>query len=233
MLMADHSCLEEKLLIVWENNTLRTQKVMETIHNLKYSYSLRVCVLEEDAPELEQSQPAAVVGKEVQDLDALFDGIRLVLLPMVSDTLLADLAEGKIHNPLEMVVMEALCKGIPVRAFAYGRNMLPASSEAAIVYQKKRRQLFQYCGIELILWEEFHRNPNIVRTDQLQTDPVGESASAAAIPTSNRRKVITEDDINEFVKENKKLLVLNQGDLITPLAADTARELGMLLSFDE
>lgn len=226
MLMADHSCQEDKLLIIWENNVLKKKKTMEAIQKLNHYYSLRICILEEDTPDLEQHYTAAGRGNEVEDPDALFDGIRMVLLPMVSDSFLSDLAEGKIRNPIEMVVMDALCSGIPVKTLFNGGNLFPVVSEAALSYLNKRRQLLNFCGIEQISEDELY-DTDIVQTDQSQ---IKKAVSKAGIPAlSRKRRIITEEDILKFNREGRKTLELNQEDLITPLAEDTARELGMIL----
>lgn len=229
MLMADHSCQEDKLLIIWENNVLRKRKTMEAIQKLNHYYSLRICILEEDVPNLEQHYTAAGRGKEVENPDALFDGIRIVLLPTVSDSLLADLAEGKIQNPIEMVVMEALCSGIPVKTLYKGGNLFPVVSEAALSYLNKRRQLLNFCGIEQISEDELY-DTDMVQADQSKAGQIKKAVSKAGIPAlSRKRRIITEEDILKLNREDRKTLELNQEDLITPLAEDTARELGMIL----
>lgn len=218
--MAEDCYSREKLLIIWENHRSGKQRALETIRFLSDSNHLRLCLMEEDTQELEGSNLISGRGREVEDIEILLSDISMVVLPTISNTLLQNLADGTTLNLLAEVVLEALYSGIPVKAYASGQDLLSAKCTAINSYQSKRRQLFDDCGIELLLREDHQRAQNKSVAADSQTKLINGVMS-------DQYEIITEEDILNLAQSNKKMVVLNQYSRITPLAMDTAKDLGM------
>jgi hypothetical protein len=165
--------------------------------------------VEEEAEDIKENGLNLQNENAVIDIEALLFGVNIVLLPMASDSLLQDLEKGVMENLIVNVIMEALCNEIPVKVLGSGRESLKGKSEGVIAYKNKRRQIFQSFGIDIIDWND----------DEIEM-------KATSIPTFSEG-IITEDDIYEYAKENNKEIHLRNGYRITPLARDTARDLGI------
>lgn len=211
--MADKNAFLPKLLIVWENRSAGKYRALKAIRSLRRSYEITLCVLEEDAQELEDSDLHLKQGKAAEDIEVLLSDVSVVLLPMVSDGLLQEIEAGHTENLLAAVLLEALFKGIAVKTLASGQDRAAGECAAVRVCRKRRRQLLEACNIEL--WEY----------DLNEAGLFGIKEAAKPV----RRRIITQEDVLLCKTEKSNKIELRSGDRITPLAADTARDLGIEL----
>jgi hypothetical protein len=203
----------DKLLVLWENRGVGGRRAAEAVRYLRRFYTIRLCVLEEEAPGPEKDGLYGMSlgpGRPAEDAQDLLADIETVFVPMVSDSLLQSLEEGTMESPFAAVVMTALCSGIPVYSLSSAREGKSAGCRVAVAYQEKRRQLFTDCGIKILTTgEEDNETGGFQKEDILG------------------HRIFTEEDILRLAKENRRRIALRRGEHITPLAADTAKDLGI------
>lgn len=211
MPMQEYSCSLDKILIVWDSKGVGMKRAIQVIESLQSHFRLQLCVLEEDICDIYENGLELQNGTYVIDMEDLLFDTSLILLPMVSDALLHDLEIGNTENLIVNVIMEALCKEIPVKVLASVRESLSGKGAGVISYKNKRRQIFHTFGIDIIDGEETEIK-----------------VTTSSIP-KNSDYIITEEDILQFVNDEINEVHLKRGGLITPLARDTAKKYGMKL----
>ncbi len=225
--MADAGNSKEKLLLVWEQKQFGLNEIQKVIRALIPFFSLRLCTPEAEG-NIKEPDLNFGSGREItaSDFPSLLSNIRRVLLPEISDELLKELSEGQLQNPIAAIIMEALCIGLPVFALKPVRNGNSLRSKAAAAYLSRRREQFAYCGIQPISWEELYSG-NVLQAENMAGRQSFQSGPSGLAKITHA--VITAEDILRFSRDYEKELLMHPGDCITPLAADTAKELGIMI----
>lgn len=163
---------------------------------------------EKELQELLQTTPLRLVQPArgidcLKQLQRLLQGITSILLPLVPRTVFMQMQAGNYHDPVLQLLMLARQQGIPVRAWDFWPGgPLPEPVTQCILAEKK---LLETYGI------------TVLGAEKTLTQP------ASVAP---KVRVITE----ELLRREGTTFVWQPGDIVTPLARDYARQLGLRLT---
>ena len=153
--------------------------------------------------------------------DAQVAAHEVILLPALCYDLAAKMAMGIFDEPVALLAMTALAQGKPVVATVnthYDDGLKTHSPVLRRLFEGHRRQLCNY-GFE------------VVPAEGILTAVQGHCGGAIGKPepaksAGGKRRLVTAEDIDKAHVNGKKLS-LPAGALITPLARDRAKELGL------
>lgn len=162
--------------------------------------------------------PSACAGRHANAFEAeeLAESYDRFLLPMLPETLFQALVRADFASPAAAVVLCALFAGKPVSVprtalypETYGKAPVPPGL-TQILAQKERK--LQLLGIQIV-------DSNSISTN-------GNKQKAEEHPP---KRILTEADILLLVSQGQSELILSKQDILTPLAADTAKEKKLLI----
>jgi len=177
------------------------------------------------APELERRPGFAEIARLTEVDDAVRedsgdsppeDGADRILLPVLPLRLLSAIARLDDGRPFARAVIRSLCMGKPVAALRSGvaggeawdrRGWRPSP--------EMRRQIAEMTGA--------------IRSFGVKLLDASEAA-AWALGERGRRQVVTEADVLAAAAAGRTALRVEPGAIVTPLARDTARERGIVLT---
>ncbi|MRN56410.1 hypothetical protein [Paenibacillus monticola] len=145
----------------------------------------------------------------------------VLFIPVLSLSLLSRLTQLDTGHPFVQLIVSALCAGIPVGAltlgaepghYRWGEQGLSQASPFLKEQMLAMVSKIESFGIKL-----------------LEPDKVGNWLSSAKAPL--KKQVLTAEDIRSALKLDRTSIVLSRHAVITPLAADMAREYGIELQF--
>ena len=147
-----------------------------------------------------------------------------ILLPAVGDDDAAKMALGIFDEPVARTALAALALGKPLVASLHSPYDAALKVRAPVlraVWEGYRRTLIGF-GFNIVEAAE------IAATVQNQIAPRAANEQTAKPAANGRRVVVTAEDIDRAARDGK-MFQSPPGALITPLARDRARELGVLL----
>ncbi|ULO08304.1 hypothetical protein H1230_05665 [Paenibacillus sp. 19GGS1-52] len=158
--------------------------------------------------------PANSLPPSPSEADALF-------IPVLSLSLLSRLTQLDTGHPFVQLIVLALCAGKPVAAltlgaepdhYRWGEQGLSQASPLLKEQMLAMVSTIEGFGIKL-----------------LEPDKVGNWLSSAEAPL--KKQILTAEDIRSARKLDRTIIVLSRHAVITPLAADMAREYRIELQF--
>lgn len=168
------------------------------------------------------SRPAEEEFKKRAWRDAQVAAHDVILLPAVCYDLAAKMAMGIFDEPVALLAMSALAQGKPVIATVnthYDDGLKAHSPVLRRLFEGHRRQLGSY-GIEVVPAED------MLAAVQGHCGGAIAKANPVAKSGGGKRRLVTAEDI-EGAHRNGKKLSFPAGSLVTPLARDRAKELGL------
>ncbi|WP_151737127.1 hypothetical protein [Paenibacillus tengchongensis] len=151
-------------------------------------------------------------------------GAELLFIPVLSLSLLARLAQLDTADPLVSLAVQSLCAGKPVAALQLGATPghyrwaeqgLSQASPALTQELQRKLDLIASYGV------------NLLEPDEVTGWP---AKAAGRVP---KKQVLTAADVQDAMKLNRPGIVLGRTAVITPLAADLARQAGIELTLKE
>ncbi|GAA0721176.1 hypothetical protein GCM10008905_11310 [Clostridium malenominatum] len=161
---------------------------------------------------------------EVVDEDVLLRNVEMVLIPVFTMNTLAKVALGISDSVLTLTISKAIMTGIPMVAardscdieMLKSINISYANIPSA--YEKKIKDYFTQVreyGIKFVNLNFLHKTICNKSDHEIEPDQVID------------KKLITEEDIRLADKRSSKKVRINSSSIVTALARDTARELGV------
>ena len=138
------------------------------------------------------------------------DHINKILLPKISPTTLIKLSLGM--NPREGYITEALVLGKEVYYLEEGlfhRTKKDSCPKELYIYYEEAVERLKYFGIKPGFSSAFQAEKS--------SQEIG----------GQRKKLLTERDVQLLAKEGHKVLVVEPGTVVTPLAKDVLKEYGI------
>ena len=201
----------DRLLIVWEEAALGRCAAEKALARLMHTHKggLGLC-MEDECP---GAGPETCAGRQAHAYDAevLATGYDCFLLPMLPDSLLQALLRADFEKPAAAVILCALFTAKPVsvlRTALYPEAFAKAAVPPGLmqVLQQKERQL-QSLGVHIVSVQNLYaQNSKPIKAEQ------------------SAKKILVEADILKLVSQGQSELILSEQDVLTPLAADTAKE---------
>ncbi|MCH3971302.1 MAG: hypothetical protein LKE53_00790 [Oscillospiraceae bacterium] len=197
-----------RLLIIWCEKALGRQVAQNALRTLvsKWSGGIGLCT-EEASNEI---VPGGADNREEapEDLVIRYD---CFLVPLLPTEMLGHLLAAKTQSPAEVLLRAALCSKKPVLLLpaALGpenetntRGTSPLLKK--VLQQRKQAALLGFQTMDM---------QNILNLQQKR-----------AAPFQLQNRIVTEKDILEAFKSGSRVAALPDSAVVTPLAADTARE---------
>ncbi|MEQ8190460.1 MAG: hypothetical protein ABRQ39_21015 [Candidatus Eremiobacterota bacterium] len=161
----------------------------------------------------------------------MFEGVKLVLVPLFSPYNLSRVANITPHMTVEWIVLEALQRGIKIVIVRDGfcpecqlRKSAGLSEGPSAFYD-----LIRSNGKILASW-----GINFINLSSLRTSVESEFTVSEKISVPEERKgkeVVTKEDILSFAMTGKNVMELSGNSIITPLARDIAKEKNIEIKF--
>lgn len=190
------------------------------------SDTARAALDELKAARFELTQPAEEELKKRAPREQLVAAHDLILLPAVGDDDAAKMALGLFDEPVARTALAAIAVGKPLMAALhtpYGEALKTRSPLLKRMFDGHQRALQGY-GFEIVPANQL---ATAISSRYGASSSAPPNGSSPAIPGSNGKKqLITAQDIDRYARSGQ-LLRLPPGALITPLARDRARELGL------
>jgi len=167
-------------------------------------------------------QPEESAFKKRAEREALVERSDVVLLPAVGDDDAAKMALGIFDEPVARVALSALALGKPLVVAMhspYDDALKRNSPTLRRVFEGYRRALTGY-GFEIVEYA------GLAAAVRAHAPAQNGEAPAVAAPSGGRKQLVTAGDIEAAAKAGKSLQ-LPAGAIVTPLARDRARELGL------
>lgn len=190
------------------------------------SDAARVALDELKAARFELTQPAEEELKKRAPREKLVAAHDLVLLPAVGDDDAAKMALGLFDEPVARTALAALAVGKPLVAALhtpYGEALKTRSPLLKRMFDGHQRALQGY-GFEIVPATQLATLISARYSAPSSTLPNGSNPTLAS--GNGKKQLITAQDIDHFARSGQPLR-LPPGALITPLARDRARELGL------
>lgn len=169
-------------------------------------------------------QPEESAFKKRAEREQLIEQSDVILLPAVGDDDAAEMALGIFDEPVARVALSAIALGKPLIAALhapYDAALQKNSPTLRRVFEGNRRVLQNY-GFQLV---EYSGLASAVRAYVGSSDGSTPTLQKTAA-NGGRKQLITAQDIDAAARVGKSLQ-LPAGAIITPLARDRARELGL------
>lgn len=169
-------------------------------------------------------EPGAHELKDKATRERLISKSDAILLPAVGDDDAAKMALGIFDEPVARTALAALSLGKPLIAAMHSPYDAALKVRVPVlraVWEGYRRTLSSF-GFNVVEAAE------IAATVQSQIAPRAATSQAPKPAANGRRAVVTAEDIDRASRDGK-MFQSPPGALITPLARDRARELGVLL----
>ena len=160
--------------------------------------------------------------KERETRERLVSKSDLILLPSMGDDDAAKMALGIFDEPTARVALSALALGKPLLASPHSPydSALKARSPVLFNLWQGYRKTLENFGFQIV--------EATAITGEAQAHLAPKTESAKTTIASGKRRVITAEDV-EAAAQNGKLVDVPLGSVITPLARDRARDLGVKL----
>ena len=160
--------------------------------------------------------------KERATRERLVSKSDLILLPSMGDDDAAKMALGIFDEPSARVALSALALGKPLLASPHSPYDGALKARSAVLFNlwQGYRKTLENFGFEIVEAAAMASAVNAHLSAKVES-------KTATVP-SGKRQVITAQDIEKAAQNGKRFDVPN-GALITPLARDRARELGVKL----
>jgi hypothetical protein len=173
------------------------------------------------------NQPEESAFKKRAEREQLIEQSDVVLLPAVGDDDAAKMALGIFDEPVSRVALSAIAMGKPLVAAMhapYDAALQKNSPVLRRVFEGYRRALQNY-GFEIV---QYSGLATAVQAHLGLANGNDLAANGAGMRGSNRgrKQLITAQDVDAAARNGKKLQ-LPAGAIVTPLARDRARELGL------
>lgn len=148
----------------------------------------------------------------------------IILMPAVCYDMAAKMAMGTFDEPTALVALSALALGKPLVATVnthYDEGLRTHSPVLRKLFEGHRRQLSNY-GFEVV------PAGDIAAAVRAHSAPSLPNENAATPALNGKRQLVTAEDIDRLSASGNRLQ-LPAGALVTPLARDRAKELGLEL----
>ena len=170
------------------------------------------------------NQPEESAFKKRAEREQLIEQSDVVLLPAVGDDDAAKMALGIFDEPVARVALSAIASGKPLIAALnapYDAALQKNSPTLRRVFEGYRRALQTY-GFEIV---EYSGLASAVRVYGISGDGSTPALQNTAA-NGGRKQLITAQDVDAAARNGNRMK-LPAGAIVTPLARDRARELGL------
>lgn len=228
----DFSNGKGKALIVINGSSMDILNDLGFIQNLKFNgfeisvgFSFMAERLLDTKRIIDLIKPSRIYSEEdIGKLKDIINQYELVVGPNITMNTLSKISLGMIDSLIPNIIWSFLYHGKKVYLnFNIVRNQMgerPKSKEISNIIEEHINKIIKMGAIEISGRISI---PNIISKENILKDDISNISE-----TSNEivKKLVSERDITKL-GENQKVLVLNKGTIVTPLARDKAKELGI------
>lgn len=230
-----------KALVLFSGAAIGFAEAMEGLKKLKQDgWELQLALSNSAERVLTENTIQEILGpsniileRNVTGLKPLYSGVDLLIIPTLTMNSAAKIALGIEDSMITDIVAHAIMQGIPIIAAKDGCDLQNpvrlqlGMNKAPIAYLNKMKEqllTLEAYGIKLVDAKQLYeyaskKNSFIEETTELET--------VESIHKINK-KVLSRTDIIETANKGKILMVSSQ-TIITSLAKDTAKELGVII----
>jgi len=159
------------------------------------------------------------------DLSELITTPQVILFPALSENVIAKAANGIFDEPLSRLLLEAIEQSKPFYAIAPEVNgNLRQNSPTLFRLHQSYRQKLESFGVRWITQKDISKV-------LLSALPKSTFTNISPVQNIAQKQLITATDIETAVREGKRKIQLPYRSIITPLARDRAKDLGVVIEW--
>jgi hypothetical protein len=201
-----------RILLLWKETPVGFGAAQEalTLLSTEWPSGLSLCMEEQNATPEDFS---CVLQNPAFTEDAAFvaGNYDFFLLPMLPVSLIEELVNAEVQSLLGAVVFYALCMGKRVAVLKSAVDTRTKDMTATPLSQKIEDRLNQIRSVGI----------EIINCSDLLADTIPSEINELC---EQKSRWIVEEDIFQLARNSETELLLHNGDRMTPLAADTAKE---------
>lgn len=237
---------ENKALVVFNGSNIDLEDKLDEIKNLKkegVSISIAFSfmgdqIIEEDKIAAYLKPDKIYREEDILELKTIASRYSYILAPTLTISTMSKVAGALIDNFISNLIWTFLYRGKPVYVdFTSIKNYLGEAPKNKMIEELVDEKINKIKELGAIEIKTGNYQETILRTssfkDTLYTGLKGNNPDRTGLLKNNRisrKQVLTEKDVEEIAKD-KEIISLERGSILTPLAKDKIKSLGIAVDF--